>query len=210
MAATSNTSATTGSMPRQKRCTAHHFPLTLRAQAVQTPHFDLNHVETASLLSIKTGAVTRNCGYCAHYDTSSEVGYRSGPIVIEIEYRAAQANARAFHNVCTTCSCFGNAMAHKAGRLRATSPILNSGGTLSLPTWLDCLRQRSRSTKVDRALGRQVAAFYVGSEPVCIHRTGAPIRIVAWKEDIAGLAANEVVSSDRRRSGRQSWPTGKG
>jgi len=46
--------------------------LMFRAQAVHRHHFDPNHVETASLLSIKTGGCPEDCGYCsqsAHYDT---------------------------------------------------------------------------------------------------------------------------------------------
>lgn len=46
--------------------------LMLQAQSVHRANFDPNHVETASLLSIKTGGCPEDCGYCsqsAHYDT---------------------------------------------------------------------------------------------------------------------------------------------
>jgi biotin synthase len=46
--------------------------LIFRAQTIHRTHFDPNHVETASLLSIKTGGCPEDCGYCsqsAHYDT---------------------------------------------------------------------------------------------------------------------------------------------
>jgi biotin synthase len=46
--------------------------LLFRAQSIHREHFDPNHVETASLLSIKTGGCPEDCGYCsqsAHYDT---------------------------------------------------------------------------------------------------------------------------------------------
>jgi biotin synthase len=46
--------------------------LMFRAQSVHRANFDPNHVETASLLSIKTGGCPEDCGYCsqsAHYDT---------------------------------------------------------------------------------------------------------------------------------------------
>ena len=46
--------------------------LMFRAQGIHRSHFDPNHVETASLLSIKTGGCPEDCGYCsqsAHYDT---------------------------------------------------------------------------------------------------------------------------------------------
>ncbi|MGY4334853.1 biotin synthase [Bradyrhizobium sp. LB7.2] len=46
--------------------------LMFRAQSVHRDNFDPNHVETASLLSIKTGGCPEDCGYCsqsAHYQT---------------------------------------------------------------------------------------------------------------------------------------------
>ena len=46
--------------------------LVFRAQGIHRRNFDPNHVETASLLSIKTGGCPEDCGYCsqsAHYDT---------------------------------------------------------------------------------------------------------------------------------------------
>ena len=49
------------------------FPeLTYRAQTVHRAHFDPAAIETASLLSIKTGGCPEDCGYCAqsaHHDT---------------------------------------------------------------------------------------------------------------------------------------------
>jgi biotin synthase len=49
--------------------------LMLQAQSAHRTNFDPNHVETASLLSIKTGGCPEDCGYCsqsAHYDTGLE------------------------------------------------------------------------------------------------------------------------------------------
>ncbi|AHY48705.1 MULTISPECIES: biotin synthase BioB [Bradyrhizobium] len=46
--------------------------LMLQAQRAHRKNFDPNHVETASLLSIKTGGCPEDCGYCsqsAHYAT---------------------------------------------------------------------------------------------------------------------------------------------
>ncbi|UWU75810.1 biotin synthase BioB [Bradyrhizobium huanghuaihaiense] len=43
-----------------------------QAQSIHRENFDPNHVEAASLLSIKTGGCPEDCGYCsqsAHYDT---------------------------------------------------------------------------------------------------------------------------------------------
>src|SRR5258705_13506766 len=46
--------------------------LIFQAQGIHRRNFDPNHVETASLLSIKTGGCPEDCGYCsqsAHYET---------------------------------------------------------------------------------------------------------------------------------------------
>ncbi|MBB4375089.1 biotin synthase [Bradyrhizobium sp. cir1] len=46
--------------------------LMFQAQSVHRANFDPNHIETASLLSIKTGGCPEDCGYCsqsAHHDT---------------------------------------------------------------------------------------------------------------------------------------------
>jgi biotin synthase len=46
--------------------------LIFQAQSIHRSNFDPNHIETASLLSIKTGGCPEDCGYCsqsAHYDT---------------------------------------------------------------------------------------------------------------------------------------------
>lgn len=46
--------------------------LMFQAQHIHRTNFDPNHVETASLLSIKTGGCPEDCGYCsqsAYYDT---------------------------------------------------------------------------------------------------------------------------------------------
>src|SRR6195256_785172 len=46
--------------------------LMFQAQSIHRRNFDPNHVETASLLSIKTGGCPEDCGCCsqsAHYDT---------------------------------------------------------------------------------------------------------------------------------------------
>src|ERR1700752_3512587 len=46
--------------------------LIFRAQSIHRRHFDPNHIETASLLSIKTGGCPEDCFYCsqsAHFDT---------------------------------------------------------------------------------------------------------------------------------------------
>ncbi|MBK3660988.1 biotin synthase BioB [Bradyrhizobium diazoefficiens] len=72
----------------------------LEAQSVHRENFDPNHVETASLLSIKTGGCPEDCGYCsqsAHYDT----GLKATPLmdradVVATAQRAKDAGATRF------------------------------------------------------------------------------------------------------------------
>jgi biotin synthase len=74
--------------------------LVFRAQTVHRQNFDPNHVETASLLSIKTGGCPENCGYCsqsAHYDTDVKATrLMDRESVVETARRARDAGASRF------------------------------------------------------------------------------------------------------------------
>jgi biotin synthase len=68
--------------------------LMFRAQSAHRAHFDPNHVETASLLSIKTGGCPEDCGYCsqsAHYDT----GLKATKLMAQADVVATAKRARA-------------------------------------------------------------------------------------------------------------------
>jgi len=67
--------------------------LLFRAQSIHRGHFDPNQVETASLLSIKTGGCPEDCGYCAqsaHYDT----GVKATRLMDKAEVIATARRAR--------------------------------------------------------------------------------------------------------------------
>ncbi|WP_024508860.1 biotin synthase BioB [Bradyrhizobium sp. ARR65] len=67
--------------------------LIFRAQSIHRSNFDPNHIETASLLSIKTGGCPEDCGYCsqsAHYDT----GLKPTRLMEEADVVAAARRAR--------------------------------------------------------------------------------------------------------------------
>jgi biotin synthase len=74
--------------------------LIFRAQMIHRENFDPNHVETASLLSIKTGGCPEDCGYCsqsAHYDTGIKATrLMDQATVVEAATRAKQAGASRF------------------------------------------------------------------------------------------------------------------
>jgi biotin synthase len=67
--------------------------LMFRAQGIHRGNFDPNHVETASLLSIKTGGCPEDCGYCsqsAHYDT----GLKATKLMAQADVVATAQRAR--------------------------------------------------------------------------------------------------------------------
>ncbi|MDR5653012.1 biotin synthase BioB [Ruixingdingia sedimenti] len=68
--------------------------LMLRAQTLHRTHFDSNAIETASLLSIKTGGCPEDCGYCsqsAHHET----GVKATKLMGAEEVLAAAQRAKA-------------------------------------------------------------------------------------------------------------------
>ncbi len=74
--------------------------LMFQAQTAHRRNFDPNHVETASLLSIKTGGCPEDCGYCsqsAHYDTDVKATRLMDQArVVETARRAQDAGATRF------------------------------------------------------------------------------------------------------------------
>ncbi len=74
--------------------------LMFQAQTVHRRNFDPNHVETASLLSIKTGGCPEDCGYCsqsAHFDTDVKATRLMDQApVVEAARRAQAAGATRF------------------------------------------------------------------------------------------------------------------
>jgi biotin synthase len=74
--------------------------LIFQAQTVHRRNFDPNHVETASLLSIKTGGCPEDCGYCSqssHYDTGLKATkLMDSATVVATAQRARDAGASRF------------------------------------------------------------------------------------------------------------------
>lgn len=74
--------------------------LMFQAQTIHRGNFDPNHVETASLLSIKTGGCAEDCGYCsqsAHYKTDVKATkLMDQSAVVETARRAKEAGASRF------------------------------------------------------------------------------------------------------------------
>ncbi|WP_027527315.1 MFS transporter [Bradyrhizobium sp. Ec3.3] len=119
---------------------------------------------------------------------------RSGPLVVEIEYRVAQENARAFHNLMQNVQLFrqrNGAYGWSIARDIADPELWTE--RYHCPTWFDYLRQRDRSTQSERALDRQAAGFHVGSEPLRVRRMlERPFGSVRPKEDLADFSVTHV------------------
>jgi pimeloyl-ACP methyl ester carboxylesterase len=120
---------------------------------------------------------------------------RSGPLVVEIEYRVAQDNARAFHNVMQDVQLSrqrNGAYGWSIARDIADPELWTE--RYHCPTWFDYLRQRSRSTQSERALHQSAIAFHIGPDPVRIRRMlERPFGSVRWKEDTPDRASTEVL-----------------
>jgi hypothetical protein len=120
---------------------------------------------------------------------------RSGPLVVEIEYRVDQDNARAFHGVMQEVQLSrqrNGAYGWTIARDIADPEIWLE--RYHCPTWLDYLRQRNRSTQSDRALHQRAMAFHLGPDPVHVRRMlERPLGSVRWKEDSPDRAAAEVL-----------------
>jgi predicted MFS family arabinose efflux permease len=120
---------------------------------------------------------------------------RSGPLVVEIEYRVAQDNARAFHNVMQDVQLSrqrNGAYGWSIARDIADPELWTE--RYHCPTWLDYLRQRSRATQSERALHQRAIDFHLGPGPIRVRRMlERPFGSVRWKEDTPDRAANEVL-----------------
>ncbi len=143
----------------------------------------------------RIGARSEDADVLADPEVKLSLTGRSGPLVVEIEYRVAQDNARAFHNVMQDVQLSrqrNGAYGWSIARDIADPELWTE--RYHCPTWLDYLRQRSRSTQSERALHQQAIAFHLGPEPVRIRRMlERPFGSVRWKDDTPDRAASEVL-----------------
>lgn len=120
---------------------------------------------------------------------------RSGPIVVEIEYRVDPDRARLFHGLMQEVQLSrqrNGAYGWSIARDLADPELWTE--RYHCPTWLDYLRQRNRATQSERALHQRAMAFHRGIEPVKIRRMlERPFGSVRWKEDTPDRASSEVL-----------------
>ncbi len=120
---------------------------------------------------------------------------RSGPLVVEIEYRIAQDSARAFHNVMLEVQLSrqrNGAYGWSIARDIADPELWTE--RYHCPTWLDYLRQRNRATQSERELHLKAIAFHLGPEPIRVRRMlERPFGSVRWKDETPDPGATEVL-----------------
>jgi MFS family permease len=143
----------------------------------------------------RVGARNEDAEVLADPEVQLALTGRSGPLVVEIEYRVAQENARAFHNVMQEVQLSrqrNGAYGWSIARDIADPELWTE--RYHCPTWLDYLRQRNRSTQSERALHQRAMGFHLGPDPVRIRRMlERPFGSVRWKEETPDRAANEVL-----------------
>ncbi len=130
---------------------------------------------------------------------------RSGPLVVEIEYRVAQDNARLFHNVMQEVQLSrqrNGAYGWSIARDIADPELWTE--RYHCPTWLDYLRQRNRATQSERALHQRAIDFHlgVGTDPGPPH-AGAAVRLGALEGRHARQRGERGVAGGCDRGGQQ-------
>ena len=109
---------------------------------------------------------------------------RSGPIVIEIEYRIDPKEARLFYAIMQRVQLSrqrNGAYGWSLARDIADPELWTE--RYHCPTWHDYLRQRNRATESERILHRRALEFHTAPEPVRIRRMlERPIGSVRWKD----------------------------
>jgi MFS family permease len=142
----------------------------------------------------RIGARNEDAALLADPEVQLAMTARSGPLVVEIEYRVAQENARAFHHVMQDVQLSrqrNGAYGWSIARDIADPELWTE--RYHCPTWLDYLRQRNRSTQSERALHQEAIAFHLGPDPVRIRRMlERPFGSVRAREETPDRA-NEVL-----------------
>ena len=117
-------------------------------------------------------------------NVSLSLSPRSGPIVVEIEYKVAPERARLFYAVMQRVR--SSRMRNGAYGWSIARDIEDPELWIEryhCPTWQDYLRQRNRPTQAERELHARAQEFHTGPEPVRVHRMlERPVGSVRWKD----------------------------
>jgi MFS family permease len=118
---------------------------------------------------------------------------RSGPIVIEMEYRVDPAQARSFYQTMQQIQSIrqrNGAYDWSIARDVADPALWTE--RFHCPTWLDYLRLRARPTQADRLIERAARTMHAGPEPIRIRRMlERPFGSVRWQEEAPDIGGRE-------------------
>jgi predicted MFS family arabinose efflux permease len=144
----------------------------------------------------RVGARNEDAEVLADPEVRLSLTGRSGPLVVEIEYRVDQDNARAFHGVMQEVQLSrqrNGAYGWSIARDIADPELWTE--RYHCPTWFDYLRQRNRSTQSERALHQRAIDFHLGPDPVRVRRMlERPFGSVRWKDETPDRASREVLT----------------
>lgn len=124
--------------------------LIYRAQTVHREHFDPNEIQLSTLLSIKTGGCSENCGYCsqsAHHET---------PVTAEpmLDADAVRSAARAARAAGATRFCMGAAWRQVRDRdLETLAALISTVGDLGMESCLTAGMLKAHQATTLKAAG---------------------------------------------------------
>ena len=137
-----------------------------------------------------------------------ELTGRSGPVVVEIEYRVEPDNALAFHSLMHEVQMFrqrNGAYGWSIARDVADPELWTE--RYRCPTWFDYLRQRNRATRSETATEQEAIAFHIGPDPVRVRRMlERPFGSVRSKDHTTDTAPRAETTATRTARTPRSEP----
>jgi len=120
---------------------------------------------------------------------------RSGPIIVEMDYRIAPHQARQFYHVMQRVQQARQRNGARGWSIArdVTDPSIWTE-RFQCPTWLDYLRMRGRSTQTERELHAIAKGYHCGSAPILVRRKlERPFGSVRWSEDALDASVTDVL-----------------
>jgi MFS family permease len=120
---------------------------------------------------------------------------RSGPIIVEMEYRIAPHQARQFYQVMQRVQQVRRRNGAHAWSIArdVADPLLWTEG-FRCPTWLDYLRMRGRSTQAEQDIHAIARRYHLGPSPIRVRRMlERPFGSVRSSEDAVDAGVTDVL-----------------
>jgi MFS family permease len=143
----------------------------------------------------RIGGVSEDADPLADPEVRLGLTARSGPIVVEVDYRIDPAKARLFYGVMQKIRL---SRQRNGGYGWSIARDIADPWTWTeryhCPTWLDYLRMRSRATQAERDLQDRASAYHEGEQPIRIRRMlERPLGSVRWQEAVPDTGLAEVL-----------------